>query len=139
MQKIILICIISFLFLAEANSQSIHFESLSWQQTLAKAKQEKKMIFVDMYTTWCTYCKQMDQNIFSTNEVGDFYNPHFINVRFDAMKNDGIQIRKSYRLLGFPTFLYLDATGRAVMKTAGYQEKEKFIKNGDSAFVLLNK
>ncbi len=86
-----------------------------------------------MYTNWCTYCKQMDQSTFSTKEAGDYYNEHFINIRYDALKTDGIQIRKSYALLGFPTFLYLDPNGSVLLKTAGFQEKEIFIRNGDSA------
>ncbi len=137
MKKLIFLFIITSLFINKTNSQSIHFESLSWYKALSKAKQENKIIFVDMYTTWCTYCRQMDQNIFSIGEVGSFYNTHFINIKYDALKSDGIQIRKNYSLLGFPTFIYLDPNGLVLLKTVGYQEKEKFIQNGDSAFVLF--
>ena len=139
MQKIILFLLLSLFFTSQADSQPVRFEQLSWQQALGKASKENKMLFVEMYTTWCTYCRQMEQNVFSTEEAGDFYNQHFINVRYDAQKSDGIQIRKSYALLGFPTFLYLDSKGLVVRKTAGYQSKEIFISNGDSAFILLQK
>ena len=129
---------LSFIFLmaAKADSQSVHFATLSWPNALAKARSENKMLFIEMYTTWCTYCKQMEQNVFPSEEAGNYYNEHFINIRYDALQSDGIQIRKNYALLGFPTFLYLDPNGLAILKTAGYQEKEKFIHNGDSAFLL---
>ena len=136
MKKTISVLILLTSLTVNASSQSIHFEELTWQQALAKAKQQNKMIFVELYTTWCTYCRQMEQSTFLTNETGSYYNEHFINVKYDAQKGDGIQIRKSYTLLGFPTFLYLDANGVAIIKTTGYQNKEKFIQNGDSAFVL---
>lgn len=79
----------------------------------------------------------MEQTVFPDTGVGNYYNEHFINLRYDALKSDGIQIRETYTLLGFPTFLYLDPNGLVVIKTAGYQEKEMFIRNGDSAFMLL--
>ena len=136
MKKTICLVIISAILSTGANSQSVHFEPLTWQQALGKARKENKILFIEMYTTWCTYCRQMEQNVFPASEAGNYYNEHFINVRYDALRSDGIQIRKSYALLGFPTFLYLDPNGLVLLKTAGFQEKERFIHNGDSAFIL---
>ncbi len=78
----------------------------------------------------------MEQTVFTNGEAGDFYNKHFINVRYNAQLQDGISIRKSYALLGLPMFLYLDANGISILKTVGYQEKNTFIRNGDSALIL---
>jgi thiol:disulfide interchange protein len=138
MKKLIFFLGIVFLLVNRSYSQ-VHFEPLSWQQALGKARQENKMIFIDVYTTWCTYCRQMDANIFSLPEVGNFHNEHFINLRYDALKADGIAIRNGYRLLGFPTFLYLDPQGMVVKKTAGYQSKELLLQNSQMAFSLLAK
>ncbi len=134
--KHFIIALFLLIFIAKTNGQSIHFEPISWQQALAKARRENKMLFVEIYTNWCVYCKQMEQTVFTTKEAGDFYNEHFINVRYNAQQEDGIEVHKSYALRGLPTFLYLDPNGIAILKTAGYQEKEAFIRNGDSALVL---
>lgn len=128
-----------FLIAVKASGQSVRFSPLSWRDALIKAKSKNKMLFVDMYTTWCTYCKQMDETVFSTGEAGKYYNEHFVNVRFDALRGDGNQIRKNYTLLGFPTFLYLDPNGLVILKTAGYQDVKKFISNGDSAVSTYRK
>jgi len=138
MKKLILFLFIVVLSVTSAYSQ-IHFEQLSWQQALGKARQENKMIFIDVYATWCTYCRQMDATIFPLPEVGEYQNEHCINLRYDVLKADGIAIRNSYRLLGFPTFLYLDPQGMVVKKTAGYQSKEQLLQNSQSAFSLLAK
>lgn len=138
MKKPVILFAVTFLIVSTSYSQ-VHFEPLSWQQALGKARQENKMIFIDVYTTWCTYCRQMDASTFSLPEVGDFHNEHFINLRYDALKADGIAIRNSYRLLGFPTLLYLDPQGMVVKKTAGYQSKELLLENSQMAFSLLNK
>ena len=138
MKKLILFLFIVVLSVTSAYSQ-IHFEQLSWQQALGKARQENKMIFIDVYATWCTYCRQMDATIFPLQEVGEYQNEHFINLKYDVLKADGIAIRNSYRLLGFPTFLYLDPQGMVVKKTAGYQSKEQLLQNSQTAFSLLAK
>lgn len=134
--KHLIIVLFLIIFITKTNGQSIHFEPISWQQALAKARDENKMLFVEIYTSWCVYCKQMEQTVFTNGEAGDFYNKHFINVRYNAQLQDGISIRKSYALLGLPMFLYLDANGISILKTVGYQEKNTFIRNGDSALIL---
>ncbi len=111
----------------------MQFNTLTWQQALGKAREENKMIFIDVYTTWCSYCKQMDAHIFPMKEIGDYHNEHFVNLKIDAERGDGITIRNSYRLLGFPTFIYLDPQGNVVRKIAGYQNKEQLLYNSMAA------
>jgi len=132
MKKRILLLIVIFCSVSASYSQ-IHFEQLSWQQALGKARKENKMIFIDVYTSWCTYCRQMDSAVFSLAEVGDYHNEHFINLRYDALKADGISIRKSYTLPGVPAFLYLDPQGMVVKKTVGYQNREQLLQNSRDA------
>ena len=137
MKKCILFLLI-IVFAKSAYSQ-VQFETLTWQQALGKAREENKMIFIDVYTTWCSYCKQMDAHIFPIKEIGDYHNAHFINLQIDAERGDGLAIRNSYRLLGFPTFLYLDPQGAVVRKTAGYQNKEQLLYNSMAAYTQFTK
>ena len=44
--------------------EGVNFEKESWSNTLAKAKAENKIVFVDAYTTWCGPCKMMDAKTF---------------------------------------------------------------------------
>jgi len=103
-----------------AQDKGMHFEhGSSWKATLAKAMAEKKFIFVDCYTTWCGPCKYMSKNIFPKEEVGLFYNQHFINAKFqlDSTSKDAEDIQnqyadaafimKSYKIRAYPTYLFL--------------------------------
>lgn len=45
--------------------EGIRFESFTFHEALEKAKQEKKLIFVDCYTTWCGPCKMMSEQVFT--------------------------------------------------------------------------
>lgn len=137
MRPLIIAAIFCFTSLA-AYSQPIRFSSLSFREALAKAKREGKPLFIEIYTTWCTYCKQMERDVFTTKEAGDYYNGHFISLRYDAVKTDGIQIRNTYTLPGLPAFLYLSPDGLVLRKTAGFQPLPAFLANAGSAVILYS-
>ena len=40
-----------------AFGQGVHFEDLTLDEALAKAKAENKLVFMDCYTSWCGHCK----------------------------------------------------------------------------------
>ena len=64
-----------------AQNRSITFDSATFDQSLAKAKSENKLVFVDCMTSWCGPCKQMDKYVFTQDSVADFFNATFINVK----------------------------------------------------------
>ena len=58
-------------------AQGIAFEpdGTTLEQASAKAKAEKKLIFLDAYTKWCGPCKMMARDVFPQEKVGAFMNP----------------------------------------------------------------
>ena len=48
------------------------FRHLSYNEAIAAAKAEKKMVFIDFYTSWCGPCKMMMKNVFPQKSVGDY-------------------------------------------------------------------
>ncbi|HMV43506.1 MAG TPA: hypothetical protein PKD50_13270, partial [Leptospiraceae bacterium] len=42
----------------------ISFVNSEWKDVVAKATKEKKFIFIDAFTTWCSPCKWMDENVY---------------------------------------------------------------------------
>ncbi len=120
--------ILSFLFFAViAFGQGIKFEDGNFKSLLAKAKKEKKLIFVDAYAVWCGPCKLMVKNIFPLKDVGDHYNAHFINTKIDMEKGEGIDLAKKYNVKAFPTYLFINGDGEEVHRTLGYVEEKDFI------------
>ena len=113
--------------LGNSISKGIQFEQVScWQQILNKAKEEKKFIFVDCYATWCLPCKKMDSEVFSSKQVGEVINSHFISVRIqmDTIKTDdeyikawyseAHDIKQQYKVSEFPTYLFFSPDGKIV-------------------------
>jgi thioredoxin-related protein len=131
---------------AFAQEKGIHFEhGLSWAQITAKAKAENKLIMVDCYTTWCGPCKMLAKTTFVDDEVGSFYNEHFINVKMqmDTSKNDDQEakarytdaklIKSIYNIEAYPTILFLDAEGQLFDKSNGYKDVNDFLNLGKAA------
>lgn len=96
-------------------AQGIQFETGNWSSVLAKAQKEKKLIYVDVYTTWCGPCKMLEKNIFPQKEAGDKYNALFVNYRLDAEKGEGIAFAKKYEVSGYPTNLFIDPENEKVV------------------------
>ena len=65
-----------------------NFREISFDQAIAAAKAENKLVFVDVMTSWCGPCKRMASDVFPQKMVGDFMNQHFVNIKIDAEKNN---------------------------------------------------
>ena len=111
----------------------IDFFHGTWEEALAEAKAQDKLIFVDAYAVWCGPCKRMAKNVFTNDEVGGFYNKNFINMKIDMEKTMGRKFGKKYPVSAFPTLMYIDAKGEMVHKVKGAQKVEGFIKLGKFA------
>lgn len=75
-----------FCTIAVSAQESITFQELPFKDIIAKAKKEKKLVFIDAYASWCGPCKMMEKNVFTQKSVSDYYNTNFINARFDMEK-----------------------------------------------------
>jgi thiol-disulfide isomerase/thioredoxin len=92
-----------------------------------------KMIFVDAYASWCAPCKVMDQEVFVDSMVAAYYNEHFINLKLDMEKGDGVENTKKYDVKAYPMFLFINAEGHLLHKGIGYMPPEDLIALGISA------
>ena len=105
----------------------------TFDEALAKAKQQDKLLFVDVYTDWCGPCKVMSKDVFPKDEVGAFYNAEFINYKLDAEKGEGPDVTERYPVAGYPTFWYIDGSGELVHRAAGGMDQKIFIELGREA------
>lgn len=113
----------------QANEGIRFIEGEKWENVLQMAQQQNKHIFMDCYTVWCGPCKALAKNIFTRKDVGDFFNEHFINVKYDMEKGEGKMLNKRYKenIIGFPTLLLIDKEGKVVHQMAGFQEADVLI------------
>ena len=118
---------------------------MTWEEAMAAMEGEPKKIFVDVYTDWCGWCKRMDANTFTDEEVINYMNDNYYAVKFNAEGKDDKEFRGrtlTYRAnagrrgvhelaivllngrLGYPSFAYLDEQQNIVKVSPGYKEPE---------------
>ncbi len=111
----------------------IKFDHTTLEKAKAEAKSSKKMIFIDVYTTWCGPCKEMAKTTFTKDEVGEVFNKKFVNLKVDAENDaDGEYIGKNFKVTAYPTLLFLDQNGNLLKKLVGKQSQEKLISVAES-------
>jgi thiol-disulfide isomerase/thioredoxin len=133
MKKLILaLCL--FVISVSAFAAEIKFlENPEWASVLAKAKQEKKMIFLDGYATWCGPCKKMDEETYKDQAVADYFNANFINVKYDMEKGEGKTLSEKYLVTAYPNLMFINADGVMLHKGVGFLEAAEFVGLGKEA------
>ena len=117
-----------------AFSQGIEFRKERYAEVLKMAKEQNKLVFIDIYTSWCGPCKHMADNIFPLPKVGEYYNTYFLNLQLDAEKSeDGKMVAKSFGVSAYPTFLFVNGDGELVYRFLGGKSEDMFIKEGEKA------
>ena len=110
-----------------AEEKGIKFIEQDWDKALKQAKDEKKLVFIDIYATWCGPCKMLKKNTFSDDAVAEFFNKTFVNVSVDGEKSVGPELAKKYSLTGYPTLIVTDAEGKPVLYTVGYMTADQLM------------
>ncbi len=101
---------------AFAEGDGVNFFEGSFRQALAKAKKEKKMVMLDAYTSWCGPCKVLKNKVFPNKELGNYINEHFVSIGVDMEAGEGPALANMYPIEGYPTILFLDASGKIKKK-----------------------
>jgi len=89
-----LLAVVAFLSLSFTNRDtSEEMEKVNWMSWEEAAKLNEttpKKFFVDVYTSWCGWCKVMDKKTFSDPKVAAYLNEHFYAVKLDAESKEDI-------------------------------------------------
>ena len=103
--------------------------ALAWERdlptALARAGNEKKLVMVDFYTDWCGWCRQLDRTTLSDSNVQRALGG-VVSVRLNA-ETDGREVARRFNVSGYPTILFLNASGDEVGRIPGYLEASPFL------------
>ncbi|HLO68240.1 MAG TPA: cytochrome c biogenesis protein CcdA, partial [Holophaga sp.] len=98
---------------------------------LAKAKAGGKLVLVDTYADWCAQCKELDEKTWPDPAIQAWIQEKAVAVRINTDK-DRKDLRERLGVRSYPTVLVLDAEGRILRTTLGFQppaEMLKFLKS----------
>jgi len=127
-------CVISILCLtvvhtpARDEGTGIKFFEGTWEEALKKSGSENKLIFLDLSTSWCGWCKKMKLNTYSDKKAGEYFNSNFINVELNAEQGEGQRLARKFGVTGYPTVFLIDKNENALLTSEGYHEADELIK-----------
>ena len=135
MKKILLLFITLFLVSFTSSEKMVYKKGIdffkgTYTEALAKAKEENKPVFLDVYASWCGPCKKLKKTTFKDEEVGEYFNKNFICVAIDGETEEGKAILDKYRVRSYPTLIIADYEGNMRTKTTGFVKPRILINFG---------
>jgi len=119
-------------------SQIIFKKFNGLENALAESKAQNKPLFFDTYTDWCYWCKRMDADVFSKEDVAAYYNENFICVKVDGEAEISADFVSNYEVNGFPCMLILSGDGEILNRSDGaITDIENFKNFGKMAYYFL--
>ena len=100
----------------------VKFMEGNFQEALEIAKQQNKMLFVDVYTSWCGPCRWMSEEVLQTPEAAKYFDKYFVCFKIDAEKGDGMAFAEEYGVRAYPCLLYTSHT----LSVTGGTEKIRY-------------
>ncbi|MCP9756016.1 DUF255 domain-containing protein [Lacihabitans sp. CCS-44] len=135
---IVVLGIIAFLYFRsnpkvdfkQDTADGIHFQKGNWQQALDLAKKENKVVFLDIYATWCGPCKQLKKYTFTEKSAGDFFNANFVNMALDGEQPEGATLAQKFEIEAYPTLMFVTPEGELITKSPGFRTAPDLINLG---------
>lgn len=118
------------------------FHDLTFEQALAKAGAEKKVVMIDFFTTWCGPCKQLDLTTWKDDGVRGWLAEKTVALKLDAEKETALASR--YKVQAYPTIVFVKSDGAELERIVGYRPAETFLEEageflaGKSALAKLD-
>lgn len=149
MKKALIITLFALIGIrAMAQEQQETIQWMSFEEAIKRCATQPRMVFIDVYTDWCGWCKLMDQSTFANPVIAKYMNEHFYAVKFDAERQDTIIFngqkfygvmrpngrKGSHQLtqallngkMSFPSYVIMNEQLQIIQVIGGYQEAKQF-------------
>jgi len=97
------------------------------EPALARARAEHKLVLVDLYASWCGWCKELDRQVFSTPRFRA-YARQFVLLRVDTEDGgEGAELAARFAAESLPTTLIVTPQLSLAGQIEGFLPTERYI------------
>ncbi len=127
------------------SGQTTQVKWFTIEEAVALTKENPRPIFVDVYTTWCGWCKVFDKETFPNPVIAEMLNTKYYAAKFDGESKDPVTFQGrtfindgklgkfhqlAYALLqgkmSFPTVVFLTDKSELITPIPGYRNAAEF-------------
>lgn len=101
-----------------------------WNEAEKMAKEQKKPIFTFVWSDNCLESIRMLEDIFTDEDVAEFYNQNFICYKMDANEMANNVRVSNWGVKGLPTMIFMTPKRKIVLMKKGYMKNEELIRTG---------
>lgn len=98
----------------------------TFEEALAKAKKEQKLVFIDFWASWCGWCKKFDVAVLSDTPVVA-ETRDFVCLVIDAESPTGQPLAARYGAAALPSLVFLESDGTLRERLAGFRPPAQFV------------
>lgn len=125
MKKILFLLL--FAAASVAASAQVQFVGGSTDAVRDQAVKSGKLVFIDLYATWCPPCRLMNKAVFSRDDVGEFLSERFVSAKYDIEEPTGKALLARYGSGAIPLYLVFTTEGELLGKIQGAAAADEFM------------
>ena len=110
------------------------YKKLEQAQNLAK--QDGKKVVLDMYASWCGFCKRMVSEVYVDKSVGTTMDAYYHFVRVDIESDEQLmyngrafsmkELAGGFGVRSTPTYVFIDSDGKIIGAQPGFMPVPMF-------------
>lgn len=110
---------------------------LAFDAAMKQAKAENKHIIVDIYTTWCGWCKVMDRQTYGNREVAEYLTENFVLAKVNGESSSKLnwkgqtmterQFARAVGVTGYPATYFLKPEAEVIGRAPGFIPPKDFM------------
>ena len=123
-----LLLILFFALGATVVQAQVRFEVASTDEVRNMAIKAKKLVFIELYTTWCPSCQTMDKEVFTRRDVTDFMSKYFVATQYNInLTETGAALMDRYGYGQIPFYMVFTTDGVMIGSIQGACKADEFL------------